>query len=169
MVTPGLFRKYPDAAAFAKLAQEALEPDIRSTGFYHNKAKSIIACSRALVTLHAGTVPSTLEALVALPGVGRKTANVVLGQAFGISSGVVVDTHVHRISQRLGLTAEDHPEKIERDLMDVFPRKDWIDVGSILILHGRRTCIARSPRCDSCPVQAVCPSAESFLAGPRTR
>lgn len=169
MVTPGLFQKYPDAAAFAEVAQEDLEPEIRSTGFYRNKAKSIIACSRALVAQHHGTVPSTLEALVDLPGVGRKTANVVLGQAFGISSGIVVDTHVHRISQRLGLTAEDHPEKIERDLMEIFPKKDWIDVGSILILHGRRTCIARSPRCDSCPVQAFCPSAETFLAGPRLR
>jgi endonuclease-3 len=167
MVTPGLFRNHPDAAAFAQVAQEDLEQEIRSTGFYHNKAKSIIECSRALLALHAGTVPSTLEALVDLPGVGRKTANVVLGQGFGITSGIVVDTHVHRISQRLGLTAEDHPEKIERDLMEVFQKKDWIDVGSILILHGRRTCIARSPRCESCPVKAFCPSAETFLADPR--
>jgi endonuclease-3 len=138
-----------------------LESDIRSTGFFRMKAKNIIACSQALVEHHGGIVPSTMEEMVQLPGVGRKTANVVLGQAFGIASGVVVDTHVHRLAQRLGLTAQKTPEKIEVDLMESFPRKDWIDVGSILILHGRRTCNARSPKCFECSISELCPSAGS--------
>ncbi len=158
-VTPGLFTKYPDARRFAAASQAELEQEIRSTGFYRNKAKNILACSRALMERHGGEVPPEMEALVALPGVGRKTANVVLGQAFGIVSGVVVDTHVQRISGRLGWTKAEQPERIEQDLMALFPRESWIEVGSVLILHGRRTCIARKPRCSSCTVRTLCPSA----------
>ena len=161
MVTPGLFRKYPAAKEFAQANIKELEEQIRSTGFYRMKAKNIAACSRTLLERHAGVVPRTMEELVALPGVGRKTANVVLGQAFGIVSGVVVDTHVHRISRRLGFTQQDTPEKIEQDLMNVFHSRDWIDVGSILILHGRRTCTARKPACARCSVRGLCPSADA--------
>jgi endonuclease-3 len=162
-VTPGLFTKCPEPADFAALSQQELELEIRSTGFYRMKAKSIIACSKALIERHNGAVPRRMEDLVQLPGVGRKTANVVLGQAFGISSGIVVDTHVHRLSQRLGLTSADTPEQIEQDLMVLFPGSDWIDVGSILILHGRRTCNARKPKCPECSVRGECPSAVLFL------
>jgi endonuclease-3 len=140
-----------------------LEQDIRSTGFFRMKTKNIMACSRALVEEHGGAVPDTIEKLVLLPGVGRKTANVVLGQAFGITSGVVVDTHVHRLSQRLGFSDADDAEKVEQDLMALFPRKYWVDVGSVLILHGRKTCNARSPLCAECRVAALCPSAELFM------
>ena len=163
MVTPGLFAKYPTAREFAVLDQAVLEQEIRSTGFFRMKAKNIIGCSRALVERHNGIVPDSLEALVQVPGVGRKTANVVLGQAFGITSGVVVDTHVHRLSQRLGFSAANTPEVIEQDLMQLFREEDWIDLGSILILHGRRTCNARKPLCMRCPVVSLCPSAEIFL------
>lgn len=162
-VTPVLFSKYPTPAAFAASGQPEMEKEIRSTGFYRMKAKSVIACSKALVERHDGVVPAAMDALVQLPGVGRKTANVVLGQAFGISSGIVVDTHVHRVSQRLGLTRQDSPEKVEEDLMALFPRKKWIDIGSILILHGRRVCHARKPDCPRCSVNDICPSAEFFL------
>ena len=126
------------------------------------KAKNIIACSKGLLERHGGVVPDRMEDLVQLAGVGRKTANVVLGQAFGITSGVVVDTHVHRLSRRLGFTGADTPEKIEQDLMALVPRKDWIDIGSMLILHGRRTCKARTPDCPACPVRDLCPSADTF-------
>ena len=163
MVTPGLFRKYPSPASFAGAKQEELEMDIRSTGFFRMKSRNIIACSKALMEEHHGKVPKNIEDLVQLPGVGRKTANVVLGQAYGIASGVVVDTHVHRLSQRLGFTEHDLPEKIEQDLMQIFTKKDWIGVGSLLILHGRKTCSAKRPACDHCPVAALCPSAEFFL------
>jgi endonuclease-3 len=162
-VTPGLFRKYPTVRAFAEANPAELEQDIRSTGFFRMKTKSIIACSTALLEKHGGVVPNTIEDLVQLPGVGRKTANVVLGQAFGIASGVVVDTHVHRLSQRMAFTDADDPERIEQDLRSIFPQKDWIDVGSILIFHGRRTCVARNPRCAECAVCELCPSAGSFL------
>jgi endonuclease-3 len=162
MVTPGLFGKYPDAAAFANVSQEELEQEIHSTGFFRMKAKSIIACSKVLVEQHGGVVPGTMDDLVRLSGVGRKTANVILGQAFGVSSGVVVDTHVHRLSQRLGFSKEKTPEKIEQDLMNLFPREDWIDVGFILVLHGRKTCSARKPNCPSCTLRELCPSADSF-------
>ncbi len=164
MVTPGLFAKYPTAKDFADLEPAVLEREIRSTGFFRMKAKNIIGCCRALVERHGGQVPDRMDDLVLLPGVGRKTANVVLGQAFGITSGVVVDTHVHRLARRLGFTEADTPEKIEQDLMSVFPKKDWIDVGSILILHGRRTCKARTPLCGTCAVRSLCPSA---LPAPR--
>ncbi len=162
MVTKDLFTRYRTAAEFAAVPQEVLEKEIRSTGFFRMKAKSIIACSKGLMERHGGSVPDRLEDLVQLAGVGRKTANVVMGQAFGIASGVVVDTHVHRLSRRLGFTEEDTPEKIELDLMALVPKKGWIDLGSMLILHGRRTCKARTPDCPGCPVRSLCPSADSF-------
>jgi endonuclease-3 len=163
MVTPGLFKKYPTAKHLASADQSELEQEIRSTGFYKMKAKNIIACSKALVEKHNGVVPQTVDELVQLPGVGRKTANVVLGQAYGISSGIVVDTHVHRLSQRLGLSSADTAEKIEEDLLKIFPRSSWIDVGSVLILHGRKTCNARKPNCPECTLRDLCPSADAFL------
>ncbi|MCZ6776589.1 MAG: endonuclease III [Ignavibacteria bacterium] len=163
MVTKDLFKKYPSPKHFAEARQAELEQDIRSTGFYRMKTKSIIGCSRALVERHGGKVPKQIEDLVQLPGVGRKTANVVLGQAYGITSGVVVDTHVHRVAQRLGFTTGDDPETIEQDLMGIFEKKVWIDVGSVLILHGRRTCRARNPKCPECSVNDLCPSAKLFV------
>jgi len=159
MVTPVLFASYATPQDFARADQAGVEEIIRSTGFFRMKAKNIIACSSALVERFGGEVPSRIEDLVTLPGVGRKTANVALGQAFGIASGVVVDTHVHRLSQRLGFTRQNTPEKIELDLMEIFPKKDWIDLSSILILHGRATCNARKPRCAECAVRTDCPSA----------
>ena len=163
MVTKDLFKKYPSPKHFAEANQAELEQDIRSTGFFRMKTRSIIGCSRAVVERHGGKVPKQIEDLVQLPGVGRKTANVVLGQAYGIISGVVVDTHVSRLSQRLGFTNADEPETIEQDLMGIFQKKDWIDVGSVLILHGRRTCRARNPKCPECSVNDLCPSADLFL------
>jgi endonuclease-3 len=127
------------------------------------KARNIIACSAAIAGCHGGRVPERMEDLVQLPGVGRKTANVVLGQAFGVASGVVVDTHVHRLSRRLGLTIADTPEKIEADLMKILPESSWIETGSLLILHGRATCVARKPACGECVLADVCPSAAVFL------
>ena len=159
MVTPGLFVKYPSASHFANASQEELEREIRSTGFFRMKARNIIGCCTALLERHGGEVPANIEELVMLPGVGRKTANVVLGQAFGITSGVVVDTHVHRLAQRLGLSEADLPEKIEQDLMHLINKENWIDTGSLLILHGRKTCVARNPKCPGCCINDICPSA----------
>jgi endonuclease-3 len=158
-VTKDLFKKYKGPKDFANANVLELQNDIKSTGFFRMKTKSIMGCSKALLEKHGGAVPNNIEELIELPGVGRKTANVVLGQAFGIVSGVVVDTHVHRLAQRMGLTDEDTAEKIEEDLMKVFPRRDWVDVGSIFILHGRRTCIARKPKCLECSLNELCPSA----------
>jgi len=149
-------------AEFVRADQAAIEEIIRSTGFFRNKAKSILACSAALLERHGGRVPGRIEELVTLPGVGRKTANVVLGQAFGIASGVVVDTHVQRLSGRLGFSSRNTPEKIEIDLMEIFPPSDWIELSSILILHGRKWCNARRPQCVGCPGCSLCPSADSF-------
>jgi endonuclease III len=163
MVTKSLFVKYRGPEDFAKGDQAELEKDIHSTGFFRMKAKNIIACSRAIMECHQGAVPSSMEELVRLPGVGRKTANVVLSEAFGKSEGIVVDTHVHRVSQRLGLTGADQPEKIEQDLMALFDRRQWGEVGLLLILHGRRVCGARKPNCPECPVAELCPSAEAFM------
>lgn len=160
MVTRELFKKYKTPLDFAQADAAELEQEIRPTGFFRMKTRSVIGCSKALVENHGGKVPASMEDLVRLPGVGRKTANVVLGQAFGIVSGIVVDTHVHRLSQRLGLTKADTAEDIEQDLMEIFPKKDWIDVGSILILHGRKTCAARKPKCGECVVSGLCPSAQ---------
>ena len=163
MVTPGLFKKYPSARAFANASQAELEQDIRSTGFFRNKAKSIIACCKSIVEKHGGQVPAKMEDLVELGGVGRKTANCVLGGAFGVNAGVVVDTHVRRVSQRLALTKNEDPEKIEADLMALAPQKEWYDLGNMLIWHGRRVCDARKPKCPDCVLIRQCPSAEQFL------
>ena len=157
MVTPGLFRKYPKTADFARVPQEELEAAIRSTGFFRNKAKSIRACCQAMLEQHDGKVPDSMEALVALPGIGRKSANVILGTAYGIGVGVVVDTHVTRLSRRMGLTRHKDAEKIERDLMALFPKSRWIDLGHELVQHGRRMCTARKPKCDACPLGDLCP------------
>jgi endonuclease-3 len=157
-VTPALFRKYPTAAALAKARRPSVEKLVKSTGFFRNKAKSITGMARRLVADFEGEVPRTMEELLTLPGVARKTANVVLGVAFGKAEGVVVDTHVHRLSRRLGLTEEDDPKRIEKDLMAALPRSDWIDIGHLLIWHGRRVCGARKPRCEACVLNDRCPS-----------
>ncbi len=157
MVTPGLFRKYPDPAAFAAAPLGDIEKAVQSTGFFRNKAKNIKACSQALVEHHDGRVPEELDALVQLAGVGRKTANVVLGVAFGKATGVVVDTHVGRISRRLGLTRHDDPNKVEADLMALLPQKEWINFAHRLIHHGRQVCHARKPKCDICTLAKLCP------------
>jgi endonuclease-3 len=157
LVTKTLFRKYPTAADYARASLAELERDIQSTGFFHNKAKSIQNCCRALVERYDGGVPNDMERLVHLAGVGRKTANVVLGTAYGVAVGVVVDTHVARITRRLGLTAEKNPEKIERDLMGQFAQKEWIALSHRLIEHGRRCCTAKKPKCDECPLNPLCP------------
>lgn len=159
LVTVDLFRRYPAAADYAQASQEELEEAIRSTGFFRNKAKNLRALAAALVEKHGGEVPASMEALTALPGVGRKTANVVLGNAFGLNEGIVVDTHVARLSQRLGLTQETTPEKIEADLLKLVPREDWANFSHWLIWHGRRRCTARKPDCAGCEVAALCPSA----------
>ena len=159
MVTPTLFVRYPDAAALAAARQEDVEEIIRSTGFFRNKARNLIAMAGALVDRHEGRVPASMDDLVRLPGVGRKTANVVLGNACGINVGVVVDTHVQRLSARLGLTTETDPEKIERVLMDLFAQDRWTMLSHLLIWHGRRVCDARKPRCGDCTLSTICPSA----------
>jgi endonuclease-3 len=157
LVTPGLFRKYPAAAAFAQAPVAELATEIQSTGFFRNKARNIRACCQALVERHGGEVPRTMEELTALGGVGRKTANVVLGNAFGINCGVVVDTHVARLSQRLGLSANKDPGKIEADLMALVPRERWTWFSHWLIWHGRRRCAARKPDCQGCEIRSLCP------------
>jgi endonuclease III len=156
MVTPALFARYRTAEAFATAKQEELETAIQSTGFFRNKAKNIIACCTQLVKSHGGQVPSTMEELVVLPGVGRKTANVILGNAFEVP-GITVDTHVGRLSRRLGLTANDDPEKVERDLMALIPRKEWTMFSHRMIFHGRQVCYARKPRCGDCALAKLCP------------
>ncbi|HEU5320463.1 MAG TPA: endonuclease III [Methylomirabilota bacterium] len=158
MVTPALFAKYRTAGDYAAADPRVLEQEIQSTGFFRNKTKSIIGMAQALVERHDGQVPDTMEALTGLPGVGRKTANVILGTWFRKNEGVVVDTHVHRISRLLRLTRQHTPEKIERDLMDVLPRPTWTAFSHLIILHGRAVCIARRPRCEACVLNDVCPS-----------
>ena len=157
LVTPHLFKKYKTAAAYAKADRATLEQEIRSTGFFRSKAASIQEMAQALVDHYGGQVPKTMEELLELRGVARKTANVVLGTAYGIPEGVVVDTHMKRLSYRLGLTDEKDPEKVERDLMACVPRKDWIYFGHALIWHGRRVCFAASPNCPGCLLNKVCP------------
>jgi endonuclease-3 len=159
-VTQGLFAKYRTAEDYAHADQSELEEDIRPTGFYRNKARSLRNMADALVEEHGGEVPGTMQELVALPGVGRKTANVVLGNAFGVDEGIVVDTHVRRVSGRLGLTENKDAVKIEQDLMKVVPEEDWTVFSHLLILHGRRTCKARKPDCPNCILNDICPSAE---------
>jgi endonuclease-3 len=158
-VTPGLFQRYPDARAMAKAGQSALEGIIRSTGFFRQKAKSLKGSATALLDRHGGEIPKTIADLTRLPGVARKTANVVLGTAYGIAEGVVVDTHVQRLSMRLGLTRKSDPKGIEQDLMKVVPQNRWIRFSHQLIWHGRRVCFARKPNCAGCLVAPVCPSA----------
>lgn len=157
MVTPVLFKKFRSAADFANAGLTELEQDIKTTGFYRNKAKNIQACCGKLVEHHAGEVPRTMEELTQLDGVGRKTANVVLGNAFGINVGVVVDTHVARLSRRLGLTRQEDPEKIERELMKLVPQPEWAMFSHWLIWHGRRRCDARKPDCEGCEIRKLCP------------
>jgi len=156
-VTQKLFSRYRVAADFAEVSQARLERDIQSTGFFRNKAKNLRACCRRLVEDHGGEVPDRMEALVALPGIGRKTANVILGTAYGIASGVVVDTHVGRLSRRLGLTGQKDPVKVERDLMDRLPKKEWVAFSHRMIRLGREFCTARKPNCEACPLESVCP------------
>jgi endonuclease-3 len=158
LVTVELFAQYRSAEDYVRAEPAELERAIHSTGFFRNKAKAIQGACRVICDEHGGRVPETLEELIALPGVARKTANVVLGNAFQIASGVVVDTHVSRVSQRLRLTTHEQPEKIERDLIDLVPRKDWIIFPHLLIAHGRAICKARTPLCAECPVEPLCPS-----------
>ncbi len=158
MVTPELFRRWPEPADLAEARQEELEEVVHSTGFYRNKAKNLIGMAEAVMERHGGEIPRTMEELHALPGVGRKTANVILGNAFGIDEGVVVDTHVKRLAGRMKLTRETDPVKVERDLMKVFARERWTMLSHLLIFHGRQVCAARKPRCEACVVSHLCPS-----------
>jgi endonuclease-3 len=157
-VTPKLFERWPTAADLARARPRELEKVIRPTGFFRNKTRSLLGMSRAVVEEHGGEIPDTMEALVGLPGIGRKTANVILGNAFGKNEGVVVDTHVRRLSRRLAFTRHEDPKKIELDLVDLFPRKRWTMLSHLLIFHGRRVCVARRPRCEVCVVSHLCPS-----------
>jgi endonuclease-3 len=159
LVTPAFFARYPSPEALAHADREEVEDLIRSTGFFRNKTRSLIGMAQALVADHRGEVPRTMEQLRVLPGVGRKTANVVLGNAYGINEGVTVDTHVTRLSRLLGLTRHDDPVKIEQDLMLLFPREEWALLSHLLIFHGRQVCIARRPRCQECVLADLCPSA----------
>ena len=157
-VTPALFRRFPAPVDLAAAEREGLELMIRPTGFFRNKAKSLLGMAAAVVERHGGEIPRTMDELTELPGVGRKTANVVLGNAFDENVGIVVDTHVRRVSQRLRLTTNEDPEKIERDLMQLIPREEWTDFSHLLIWHGRKICVARKPRCELCPLADICPS-----------
>lgn len=168
-VTPALFAKYPTPAALGAARQPDVEKLVKSTGFFRNKAKAIREASRAIADEHGGAVPRTMDEMVELPGVARKTANVVLGSAYGIPTGIVVDTHAARVSQRLGLTDQKDPKKIEQDLCTLFPKKDWVAMGHRLVLHGRYVCKAKRPDCSSCPLNEVCPSAESEPSDSWTR
>lgn len=162
-VTANLFRKYRTPQDYLEVSVEELENDIRSIGFFRSKAKNIQAASKRLIEVYGGEVPRTMEEMVTLPGAGRKTANVVLGNAFGIASGVVVDTHVSRLSQRLGLTEKTTPEKIEIDLQELVPKKDWVMFSHWLIFHGRQVCHARKPKCTECVLADQCPSYKVFV------
>ena len=159
IVTADLFKKYRSVEDYATVSQEELEKDIKSTGFYHSKAKNLRAAAQRILTSYGGEVPRTMEALVTLPGVGRKTANVVLGSAFGVVEGIVVDTHVGRLARRFGWTTNEDPVKVEQDLMRIIPRKDWLDLSHMLIYHGRAICLARKPLCAECALVHLCPSA----------
>jgi endonuclease III len=157
-VTPALFKRFPSAETLAEANPEEVEDLVRTTGFFRNKTKSLIGMAGAVVERHHGQVPATMAELTKLPGVGRKTANVILGNAFDINEGVVVDTHVGRLSLRLGLTRETDPVKVELQLMKLFPRKVWARLSHLLIFHGRRICIARAPKCELCVLSDICPS-----------
>lgn len=156
MVTPGLFKKYPTPQAFAAIEPAELEPEIKSTGFFRNKAKSVVGAARKIVNDFGGEVPKEMDKLLTVPGAARKTANVVLGSWYGIADGIVVDTHVQRISRRLELTKQEDPPKIEQDLMKVIPREKWIDFAHQIIHHGRQLCVARMPKCEECPLETLC-------------
>jgi endonuclease-3 len=169
MVTPGLFRKYPTAADLARADRPELEEIIRSTGFYHNKAKSIIGAARRIVEAYGGVVPDSMTELVTLPGVARKTANIVLAAGYGKAEGIAVDTHAGRLSRRLGLSREEDPVKVERDLMALVPRPDWIDFNFLLVDHGRAICQARRPKCPQCFLRTLCPSAVKFFPELKSR
>ena len=162
-ITPALFKKYPTPVAVAQAALTELEESVRSSGFFHNKAKNLKTCAAALVNNHHGEVPRTMEELIKLPGVGRKTANVVLGNAFNINAGVVVDTHIQRLSQRLGFSHEQTPEKIERDLMAIVPQEEWTVFSHQMIQHGRQVCSARKPKCYECLLAPDCPFENKHL------
>jgi endonuclease III len=162
MVTPALFRNYPTAEAFAGADRAELEESIRSTGFFRNKAKSIIGAAKRIVEVYGGKVPDTMKDLVTLPGVARKTANIVLAAGYGKAEGIAVDTHVRRLAGRLGLSRETDPVKIERDLLAIVPRNAWLDFNFMLVDHGRKTCRARKPDCPGCPIRHLCPSAGLF-------
>lgn len=164
IVTADLFRKYRGPADYLTVDQSELEKDIHSTGFFRNKSKSIQGACRLLIDEFGGEIPQTMEEILTLPGVARKTGNVVLGNAFGIASGVVVDTHVARLSQRLGLTENDNAEKIEKDLIELVPKRNWIIFPHLLISHGRQICVARKPRCRQCVLANICPSFELFTS-----
>jgi endonuclease-3 len=161
-VTPALFRRYPTAADFARADRAELEQEIRSTGFFRNKAKSIIGAAKTIMTDFGGEVPSRMEDLLTLPGVARKTANIVLSSGFRIAAGIAVDTHVKRLAGRIGLSRQRDPEKIERDLMKIVPKKDWLDFNYMLVNHGRKICRARKPLCPQCAIRRLCPSAVKF-------
>ncbi|MCX6121407.1 MAG: endonuclease III [Ignavibacteriales bacterium] len=160
IITPALFAKYRSVNDFAKADRSELETEIKSTGFYRMKAKHIIDASNAIIEQFGGQVPKTMDEILSLPGVGRKTANCVLGGAYGIQSGIVVDTHVIRLANRLGLTKNDAPEKIEQDLMKLIPKREWYRFSNLLILHGRKTCKARKPLCERCVLSNICPSSK---------
>ncbi len=162
IVTKALFRKYPGPREFAEAGQVVMERDVKQTGFFRNKAKAVISASKVIMERHNGEVPATMDALTALPGVGRKTANVVLSNAFRKPVGIVVDTHVTRVSGRLGLTANSDAEKIEQDLMKLIPPKEWTTFSHRLIAHGREICVARKPKCAQCSLNDLCPSAEEL-------
>jgi len=158
MVTPVLFAAYPTAETLARASQTDVEEIIKSTGFFRNKARSLVGMAQAVAADHGGEVPGTMDELLTLPGVGRKTANVILGNAYGLNEGITVDTHVTRLSRLLGLTRHDDPVKIEQDLMRLFPRDHWALLSHLLIFHGRQVCIARRPRCGECVLSDICPS-----------
>ena len=162
-ITPGLFKRYRTPRDFARAKQALLEKEIRSTGFYRNKAKNIIATSKKIVGEFSGRVPNTMDKLVTLPGVARKTANIVLSSSFHKAEGIAVDTHVKRLSQRIGLSREKDPNKIEKDLLRIVPRKDWLDFNYLLVDHGRRICMARKPLCKECIIKHLCLSAKKFI------
>lgn len=165
MVTPALFARFATPKALGSAELPEVEELVRTTGFFRNKAKNIVGASKLITERHGGEVPRTLEELIELPGVARKTANVVLGTAYGIATGFIVDTHAARVAQRLGLTTHEDPAKIEQDLCAAFPKKDWVAMGHRFVLHGRYVCVARKPECSACPLNEVCPSKEAEPEG----
>lgn len=168
-ITPGLFRKYPKPADFAEADPGTLEKEIKSTGFFRNKTKSIMGAARKIVSDFNGRVPDKMEDLISLPGVARKTANIVLSSGFGKAEGIAVDTHVKRLSDRLGLSREKNPDKIEKDLLKIVPKKDWLDFNYLLVNHGRTFCQAKKPKCPECRLRRICPSAGTFESGLQNR